>query len=457
MGRVTSNNYCCVDRETNVLLQTATATVTNVEQSKSIQTRVLFDLGSQKSFCTLSVKNTLNLPTLKKEWLIIKTFGEANPRIRECDSVQLRIQGIEGTSLYLNVFAVDRVCSPLSNQTIELTQDSYSHLRRLQLANNTQGETDLEVHILILIGVDYYWNCVSDETVRGGTGTPVATNSKPGWLLSGPSATGGGHQQSVHLIATHVMKVECSEIDPLKEQVSRFWDLDNIGIKENEPSVYETFVENIKHAGTRYEVNFPWKPSHPLLPDNFALSLGRLRSLTKRLQNNPKVFDGYNQIIVEQEQSGIIERVDIENLKPRVGETNYLPHREVIKEDRTTTETRIVYDGSAKLRNSVSLNNCLYSGPSLVPLLYDVLLRFRTFPIAITADIAHAFLNISIAEHDRDSLRFLWLENYRDVNSKVIVFRFCRLPFGLNCSPFLLRGTLEHHLKKGASRPRICL
>ena len=111
---VTSNNYCYVDRETNVLLQTATATVTNVEQSQSIQTSVLFDLGSQKSYCTLSVKNTLNLPTLKKEWLMIKTFGEANPRLRECDSVQLRIQGIEGTSLYLNVFAVDRICSPLS-------------------------------------------------------------------------------------------------------------------------------------------------------------------------------------------------------------------------------------------------------------------------------------------------------------------------------------------------------
>ena len=179
----------------------------------------------------------------------------------------------------------------------------------------------------------------------------------------------GGHQQSVHLIATHVMKVECSEIDSLTEQVSRFWDLDSIGIKENEPSVYKTFVENIKHVGTRYEVNLFWKPSHPMLPDNYSLSLGRLWSFTKRLQNNPKVFDDYNQIIVEQEQSGIRERVGIENLKPRVGETNYFPHREVIKEDRTITQTRIVYDGSVKLRNSVSLNNCLYSGPSLVSLL----------------------------------------------------------------------------------------
>ena len=98
-----------------------------------------------------------------------------------------------------------------------------------------------------------------------------------------------------------------------------------------------------------YEVNPPWKPSPPMLPDNFTLTLGRSRSLTKPLQNNPKVFDDYSQIIAEQDQSGIIERVDIENSKPQVGETNYLPHREVIKEDRTITKTRIVYDGSAKL------------------------------------------------------------------------------------------------------------
>ena len=66
---ITSNNYCYVDRETNILLQTATATMTNVEQLKSMQTHMLLDLGSQKSYCTLSVKNTLNLPMLKKNGL----------------------------------------------------------------------------------------------------------------------------------------------------------------------------------------------------------------------------------------------------------------------------------------------------------------------------------------------------------------------------------------------------
>ena len=443
----TSSHYCYIDTNTNVLLQTATATVTNVEQTHAVRTRVLLDLGSQKSYCTLQVKEALNLPTLKKEWLMIKTFGDANPTLRECHSVQLRIEGIEGTSLYVNLFAVEKICSPISNQTIELTKETYPHLRDLNLADNPEGKTELEVHILL--GADYYWNIVSNESIRGYLGEPVATNSRLGWLLSGPSATGGAQHQSVNLSATHVLKIECAEIKPLDEQVAQFWELDSIGVSENEPTVYETFVESIKHDGIRYEVKLPWKPSHPILPDNFSLSLGRLQSLSKRLRKNPDVFNQYNEIILEQESEGVIERVnDIEHSKSQVGKINYLPHREVIKEERSTTKIRVVYDGSAKLKNSVSLNNCLYKGPSLVPLLYDVLLRFRIFPIAITADIARAFLNISIAEEDRDSLRFLWLENHEDKNSEITVFRFARLPFGLNCSPFLLQGTLEHHLKK---------
>ena len=52
-------------------------------------------------------------------------------------------------------------------------------------------------------------------------------------------------------------KIRQSEIDLLTEQVSRFWEFDSIGIKENEPSVYETFVENTKHDGTHNEVNLP--------------------------------------------------------------------------------------------------------------------------------------------------------------------------------------------------------
>ena len=62
-------------------------------------------------------------------------------------------------------------------------------------------------------------------------------------------------------------------------------------------------------------------------------------------------------------------------------------------------------------------------------------------------DIEKAFLNVGVDKRDRDCLRFLWLENPPDI-SKIVVYRYCRVVFGLNASPFLLNATLRHHISK---------
>ena len=53
----------------------------------------------------------------------------------------------------------------------------------------------------------------------------------------------------------------------------------------------------------------------------------------------------------------------------------------------------VVYDASSKVFGP-SLNDCLHVGPSLNPLLLDILLRFRVHEVAVTAGIEKAFLNI---------------------------------------------------------------
>ena len=40
-------------------------------------------------------------------------------------------------------------------------------------------------------------------------------------------------------------------------------------------------------------------------------------------------------------------------------------------------------------------------------MLYDLLFKFRAHPIAMTADVEKAYLQISVHKHDRDLLRFL--------------------------------------------------
>ena len=75
-------------------------------------------------------------------------------------------------------------------------------------------------------------------------------------------------------------------------------------------------------------------------------------------------------------------------------------------------------------------------------------LRFRMGKIGIVADIKQAFLQIFVDDNDRDLIRFLWFENVNDPGSKIVIYRFTRVVFGLTSSPFLLNATLQHHLSK---------
>ena len=92
------------------------------------------------------------------------------------------------------------------------------------------------------------------------------------------------------------------------------------------------------------------------------------------------------------------------------GETHYLALHPAIWEDKDTNKLRVVFDASPKTFGP-SLNECLYKGPELTPLVFDILLQFRAQVIALTADIEKAFHQISVDNDDRDYLRFLWLEN----------------------------------------------
>ena len=106
-----------------------------------------------------------------------------------------------------------------------------------------------------------------------------------------------------------------------------------------------------------------------------------------------------------------------------------------------------MYDASAR-SNGPSLNDTLYVGPSFGQNIMDIMLRFRAYKVALTADIEKAFLMIKVADEDRDALRFLWLEDAGSEIPRVNVFRFTRVVFGVASSPFLLNATLKYPLQR---------
>ena len=149
-------------------------------------------------------------------------------------------------------------------------------------------------------------------------------------------------------------------------------------------------------------MELPFKENHPAIHDHFILCKKRLCNTFTRLKRNPELLKQYDNIFKQQLKTGIIEKVNEEGV---VGETHYIPHHPVIRNDETTTKVRIVFDATA-LPNGPSLNSCLYKGPQLTPLMFDILLRFRSHFVALVSDIEKAFHQISIIPEHRNYLRF---------------------------------------------------
>ena len=126
--------------------------------------------------------------------------------------------------------------------------------------------------------------------------------------------------------------------------------------------------------------------------------------------------------------------------EPTPAQTYYLPMHSVTKQSSTTTKLRVVFDGSATTTSGLSLNQSLLVGPTLHPTLSTILLTFRTYPIAISADIAKMYREVELAETDRDLHRFLWRPTPQDV---ILDYRMTRVTFGVSASPYLAVRTLQ--------------
>ena len=117
----------------------------------------------------------------------------------------------------------------------------------------------------------------------------------------------------------------------------------------------------------------------------------------KKLARSPAVASAYSETINQYIKKNYIRKVcDHEKNASKW----YLPHFPVIRPDKETTKTRIVFDASAKC-NGVSLNDVIHQGPKLQQDLFDVLLRFRRYQVAVVCDIAEMYLRIGIGTEDK--------------------------------------------------------
>ncbi|GFV11234.1 uncharacterized protein TNCV_3723231 [Trichonephila clavipes] len=122
----------------------------------------------------------------------------------------------------------------------------------------------------------------------------------------------------------------------------------------------------------------------------------RHKKRRKRVKDN-KYLNEYQEVFREWENLNIIEKVPEWELNYK---GHFLPHGPVIKMSSQTTKIRPVFDASSREKGSVSLNQCIFTGPNLLELIPNIIDKFRLYPIGLNADIEKAFLQLEIAPKD---------------------------------------------------------
>ena len=132
------------------MLQTAQSIFFDNVNRKSKNVHVLFDNRAQKLSINEKLSDAWGLLPVQKGRILLKGFESKNEVFPELNIVQAELRDIhwENPTL-LEFIVVSNMCSPLWNWTIQLTQVARSHLITLPLADNTGGNSELEVDVLI--------------------------------------------------------------------------------------------------------------------------------------------------------------------------------------------------------------------------------------------------------------------------------------------------------------------
>ena len=414
---VMNNNTCA---NMNVYMP-----VVPVIVNDSYHTYALLDTASSGSFCVEKLKDKLKLDC-NEVCFNLSTLSQTEEKKRS-SCVNLKLSSDSGDALFMsNVFVVDSI--PVETPFVDVERHPY--LKNIPLV---RGPVKVEV----LIGQDNAEALLPLEVRKGKAGEPYATRTLFGWSLNGQATGITGKKIISHFVtmATYKTTPEYDKIWNLEESdvVS-----DEVGWSEEDEIVAQLWDDNCKFINNRYEIPIPWRRGKRF-PNNIKVAIPRLHGLKKNLIKRG-IYERYGSELQKLLQKGYAEEIPQLDIfgKEKVW---YIPHHPVITEKKPD-KLRVVFDCAAKYQEE-SLNDKAYSGPDLNNKLLHVMLRFRTGPHAIMADIEAMYNQVKVPENDRDALRFLWY----DEDNTVKHFRMTSHLFGgvwcASAATYALRKTTE--------------
>lgn len=419
-------NLCKNSITQSSLLATALIPVFTTSGS-TILLRTLFDQGSETSLLTANAHQLINTQRMVENIPVIAVGNTPAGIIKYSTHITIG-------SLYDNTYRhsfktlITKTIASISPK-INRCQTNWEHIHDLALADPKYFEYG---QIDLLLGVKEIAELLLPGLIKGTTTTPVAQQTKVGWVLSG---TCGTHTSHAKYRINHLSLDEQN----LSEILKTFWTIEEITTRPawspEEQAAENHFVKHTKryHDG-KMLVRLPFK-SDPneenFLGHSYDAAKARFFQVEKRLMRNEDHYNEYRKCINEYIELGHMRLVS----HTEKGDTHayFLPHHAVIKETSETTKLRVVFDASCKTSNGKSLNDQLYVGPTIQNDLFTLLVQWRKYQIAFTADIEKMYRQIWVDEADAKFQRILWrnsnTEPLRDYILKTVTFGTASAPF----------------------------
>ncbi|XP_026739251.1 uncharacterized protein LOC113502069 [Trichoplusia ni] len=330
----------------------------------------------------------------------------------------------------------DAAATPMVDSTSSSTSDN-----PIVTCLSTDPKFNIPNKIDILLGADVYGYIVKEGIIKSPSGTLMAQNTTLGWVLSGVVSSDIDRSRH-HIKNITVHNAQFNEDQLLK----KFWEIEEQTstkkiLSPEEQKCEELYSKTTKRDDTgRYIVHLPFRDDNPECKAGGSREIAEIRfkSLEKRLNKNTNLKQRYTEVINEYLQLGHLRAVKSDDNK--MNEAVYLPHHAVIREDKTTTKVRVVFNASEKNKKGVSLNDTLMVGPTLQADLRHTIMRWREHAIGIVADIVKMYRQIRVTEEDVVYQRILWRD---DPKKPIKDYELLTVTFGTASAPYQAVRTLH--------------
>ena len=380
----------------HVLLSTAEVLIADSSGTHH-KARILLDSASQSHFITKQFFSKLNLPKQIID-INVSGIGKASSNITHCASITLHSK-YTNYSTSLSCLLIDTITDDIPYQSFPKTLISIPQGINLADAHYNESRP-----IDLLLGANIFWTLITNGYIKLDHNGPILKNTVLGWILSGP----------IHIPQ---QRISTYTVTSIENQIQALWKLDEfisptISLSESETYCNQLFMETTRHDHSgRLVVTIPFKKDHLQLGDSKAVAIKRFYSLERRLQREPELKNSYIQFMNEYVTLNHMTKINSSNLS---SPQYFLPHHPIIRNSSTTTKVRVVFDGSQKTDNGISLNDIQHIGPALQADIYAILLRFRQHTYIVTSDVEKMYREILIEPSQRCYQQIFWRESPSD-------------------------------------------